>query len=86
VERLIIIWSSGLQHVTKHSLLPTKISVQLIVNMEGVFPKTLLLWKNDTKGTRVLTCCQITAGVLSGLCLRLITNISHQLKIFKTST
>jgi hypothetical protein len=30
--------------------------------MESVFTKTLLLWKNGTKGSGALTCCQITAG------------------------
>jgi hypothetical protein len=51
-----------------------KIWVQLVTNMESVFTKTLLIWKNGTEGCRALTCCQITAGVLSGKCLRLITN------------
>jgi hypothetical protein len=42
--------------------------------------------KNGTKGSEALTCCQITAGVLLGMCLRLITNGSHRLKNFKIST
>jgi hypothetical protein len=63
-----------------------KISVQLVTNMESVFTKTLLLWKNGTKGCGALVSCQITAGVLSGMCLRLIANRSHQLKNFKIRT
>jgi hypothetical protein len=79
------------QHVTCPSythiwISSHKISVQLVTNMESVFTKTLLLWKNGTKGSGALTCCQITAGVSSGMCLRLITNGSHRLNIFKIST
>jgi hypothetical protein len=36
-----------------------------------------------TKGSRALTCFQITAGVLSGMCLRLISNGRYRLKNFK---
>jgi hypothetical protein len=54
--------------------------------LESVFTKALLLWKNGTKGCGALTCSQITAGVLSGMWLRLITNRSHRLKSFKIST
>jgi hypothetical protein len=39
-----------------------KISVQLVMNMDSVFTRTLLLRKNGTKGSGVLTRCQITAG------------------------
>jgi hypothetical protein len=42
--------------------------------------------QDGTKGSGALTCCQITTGVLSGMCLRLITNGSHWLKNFKIST
>jgi hypothetical protein len=41
-----------------------KILVQSVTNMESTFTKTLIIWKNGTKESGGLTCCQITAGVI----------------------
>jgi hypothetical protein len=51
------------------------------------FHQDIAVMENGTKGSGgALTCCQITAGVLSGMCLRLIRNGSHRLKNLKIST
>jgi hypothetical protein len=46
------------------------------------FHQDIALMEKSIKGSGALTWCQITAKVLSGMCLRLITNGNYRLKNF----
>jgi hypothetical protein len=46
-----------------------KISVRLVMNMDSVFIKTLLLWKNHTKGRGALICNYDTDSYMNKDCI-----------------
>jgi hypothetical protein len=57
-------------------------SEQLVTNMDSLFTETLLLWENGTERSGALRCCLMTAGLSSGMCLTLVTDGRHRLKIW----